>query len=329
MSQERNAIAEEINQAQALLQKIKQEISKVIVGQTELIISLLTGLLADGHLLLEGVPGIAKTLAANTLAHTVNADFKRIQFTPDLLPADLIGTPIYNVKDNVFEVKKGPIFTNILLADEINRSPAKVQSALLEVMQEKQVTIGGQTYQALSPFLVLATQNPIEQEGTYPLAEAQTDRFMMKIKLTYPTFEEEKVILERMCSSEHLPKASPVVDPEQLVKLRRLVDMIYIDDKVVDYLLSIVHATREPRRYQIPIEGLLDFGASPRAALALKQASKARALLAGRYFVTPQDIKDLVHPILRHRLRLSYEGEAENLTTDDIIDRIIEKLPIP
>lgn len=329
MPQKGNIIANEISQAQAVLDKVKQEISKVIVGQAELIQSLMTGLLADGHLLLEGVPGIAKTLAANTLARTVNADFKRVQFTPDLLPADLIGTPVYNLKENSFEVKKGPIFTNILLADEINRAPAKVQSALLEVMQEKQVTISGQTYPALNPFLVLATQNPIEQEGTYPLAEAQTDRFMMKIKLTYPTFNEEKLILERMGSAEKIPKAGPVIELQELFKLRQLVDMIYLDDKVVDYLLSIVHATREPSQYQIPIDGLLEYGASPRAALALKQASKARALLAGRYFVTPQDIKDLVHPILRHRLRLSYEAEAENLTTDDIIDRIIEKLPIP
>jgi MoxR-like ATPase len=329
MPQNANIIANEISRALALLNKVKQEISKVIVGQTELIQSLMTGLLADGHLLLEGVPGIAKTLAANTLARTVNADFKRVQFTPDLLPADLIGTPVYNLKENSFEVKKGPIFTNILLADEINRAPAKVQSALLEVMQEKQVTISGQTYPALNPFLVLATQNPIEQEGTYPLAEAQTDRFMMKIKLTYPTIQEEKTILERMGSAEKAPRANPVIELQELFKLRQLVDMIYLDDKVVDYLLSIVHATREPHLYQIPIEGLLEYGASPRAALALKQASKARALLAGRYFVTPQDIKDLVHPILRHRLRLSYEAEAENLTTDDIIDRIIEKLPIP
>jgi MoxR-like ATPase len=329
MPQNANVIANEISRALAVLNKVKDEISKVIVGQTELIQSLITGLLADGHLLLEGVPGIAKTLAANTLARTVNADFKRVQFTPDLLPADLIGTPVYNLKENSFEVKKGPIFTNILLADEINRAPAKVQSALLEVMQEKQVTISGQTFPALNPFLVLATQNPIEQEGTYPLAEAQTDRFMMKIKLTYPTVKEEKLILERMGSAEKAPRANPVIEIQELFKLRQLADMIYLDDKVVDYLLSIVHATREPHLYQIPIEGLLEYGASPRATLALKQASKARALLAGRYFVTPQDIKDLVHPILRHRLRLSYEAEAENLTTDDIIDRIIEKLPIP
>jgi MoxR-like ATPase len=329
MPQNGNPIANEISQAQLILDKVRQEICRVIVGQTELIQSLITGLLADGHLLLEGVPGIAKTLAANTLARTVNADFKRVQFTPDLLPSDLIGTPVYNLKESSFEIKKGPIFTNILLADEINRAPAKVQSALLEVMQEKQVTISGQTYPALNPFLVIATQNPVEQEGTYPLAEAQTDRFMMKIKLSYPSLKEEKLILERMGTNEKIPQAKPVIELQELFKLRQLVDMIYLDDKVIDYLLNIVSATREPGQYQIPIEGLLEFGASPRAALALKQASKARALLAGRYFVTPQDIKDLVHPILRHRLRLSYEAEAENLTTDDIIDRIIEKLPIP
>lgn len=329
MAIESQSIPDQILKAQELLEKVKQEIGKLVVGQENLVNSLLIGVLADGHLLLEGVPGIAKTLAANTLARTIHCDFKRIQFTPDLLPADLIGTPIYNLKEGKFEVKKGPVFTNILLADEINRAPSKVQSALLEVMQERQVTIGGETFQAPHPFLVIATQNPIEQEGTYPLAEAQTDRFMMKVKIGYPSREEEKVIIQRIGTFGPLPSINSVLEIQDLMGLRKLADAIYLDDKVVEYLLSIVQATRDPQLYQIPIEGLLEFGASPRASLALKQASKARALLAGRYFVTPQDLKDIAHPILRHRLRLSYEAEAENLTTDDLITRILDTLPVP
>lgn len=329
MAIDARSIPHQIKNAQDLLIRIKQEINKVVVGQEVLIDSLLIGVLADGHILLEGVPGIAKTLAANTLSRTINCAFKRIQFTPDLLPADLIGTPVYNPKEGTFEVKKGPVFTNILLADEINRAPAKVQSALLEIMQEKQVTIGGETFPAPRPFLVLATQNPIEQEGTYPLAEAQTDRFMMKVKISYPSREEEKVILSRMGTMGPLPCASPVLEISALNELRQLVDSIYLDDRVIDYLLNIVQATRNPKAFQVPIEGLLEFGASPRATLALKQASKARALLAGRYFATPQDLKDVAHPILRHRLRLSYEAEAENLTTDDIITRILETIAVP
>jgi MoxR-like ATPase len=329
MAIDAKSIPHQIQKAQELLKRVKQEINKLVVGQEHLIESLLIGVLSDGHLLLEGVPGIAKTLAAKTLARTIHCDFKRIQFTPDLLPADLIGTPIYNPKEGSFEVKKGPIFTNILLADEINRAPAKVQSALLEIMQEKQVTIGGETFPAPSPFLVLATQNPIEQEGTYPLAEAQTDRFMMKIKMGYPSREEEKIILQRMGTLAPLPAINPILEINTLMELRQLVDAIYLDDRVVDYLLNIVLATRQPNLFQIPIEGLLEYGASPRATLALKQASKAHALLAGRYFVTPQDLKDIAHPILRHRLRLSYEAEAENLTTDDIVSRILDTLPVP
>ena len=319
----------DIVKAQGVLKQVKDEISQVIVGQTALIESLLIGILSDGHLLLEGVPGIAKTLAANTLSKVIQCEFKRVQFTPDLLPADLIGTPIYNPKDGSFHVKKGPVFTNILLADEINRAPSKVQAALLEVMQERQVTIGGETFQAPHPFLVMATQNPIEQEGTYPLAEAQTDRFMMKITIGYPSREEEKIILERMGTMGPPPVASPILTIESLLELRQLVDTIYIDDQVIDYLLNIVLATRQPELFKVPIEGLLEYGASPRATLALKQASKARALLSGRHFVTPQDIKNIAHPILRHRLRLSYEAEAENLTTDDLIQRILDTLPVP
>lgn len=326
---ETKTIQTQIEKAQSILKKVKEEIGKWVVGQENLINCLLIGVLSDGHLLLEGVPGIAKTLAANTLARTIHCDFKRIQFTPDLLPADLIGTPVYNPKEGTFEVKKGPIFTNILLADEINRAPSKVQSALLEVMQEKQVTIGGETFKAPRPFLVLATQNPIEQEGTYPLAEAQTDRFMMKVKISYPSREEEKIILERIGTFAPLPEIQPVLEPSTLLELRDLLDAIYIDDRVIDYLISIVESTRNPKKFHVPINGLLEYGASPRATLALKQASKAHALLEGRYFVTPQDLKEIAKPILRHRLRLSYEAEAENLTTDDLIQRILDTLPVP
>jgi MoxR-like ATPase len=320
---------DQIKKAWELIHKVKQEISKVIVGQEQLIDSLLIGLLANGHLLIEGVPGIAKTLAAHTLAQAVHCEFKRIQFTPDLLPADIIGTQVYHASESAFEVKKGPVFTNILLADEINRAPAKVQSALLEVMQERQVTIGGTTFKAPSPFIVLATQNPIELEGTYPLAEAQTDRFLMKILLTYPSRDEEKLILSRMGTMRKIPEASPVLEVEQLFHLQRLVDEIYLDERIIDYLLNIVEATRLPHKFAIPIDGLLEYGASPRATLALKQAAKAKALLSGRYFVIPQDLKDVAFPILRHRLRLSYEAEAENLKTDDLIGRILDLLAVP
>lgn len=329
MTTDAKTIPQEIQNAQEVVKKVKGEIQKVIVGQVHLIDCLLIGLLADGHLLLEGVPGIAKTLAANTLAKSVHCDFKRIQFTPDLLPADLTGTLIYNPKEGTFEVKKGPVFTNFLLADEINRAPAKVQSALLEIMQEKQVTIGGVTYAAPKPFLVVATQNPIEQEGTYPLSEAQTDRFMMKVKIGYPSREDEKIVLERMGTLGPVPVANPVLEINDLLELRRLTDTIYLDEKVVDYLLNIVLATREPKLFNVPVEGMLEYGASPRATLAFKQASKAKALLSGRYFVTPQDLKDIALPILRHRLRLTYEAEAQNQTTDDIINKILDTIPIP
>jgi MoxR-like ATPase len=329
MAGEARSIPNQIKQSRELFQRIKQEIHRVIVGQDHLVHCLLIGLLADGHLLIEGVPGTAKTLAANTLARIIQCDFKRIQFTPDLLPADLIGTSIYHPREGTFEVKKGPVFTHILLGDEINRAPAKVQSALLEIMQEKQVTIAGTTFPAPRPFLVIATQNPIEQEGTYPLSEAQTDRFMMKVKITYPSRDEEKLIVQRMGTLGPLPQANPVLDIQTLFDLRELMNEIYLDERVLDYLINIVQATRQPELFQIPIAPLLEYGASPRAALALKQGARARALLDGRYFVTPQDIKDVAHDILRHRLRLSYEAEAENLTTDAIIQRILEALPVP
>lgn len=318
-----------VKEAQEKIQQIKKEFAKVIIGQTELMNRLLIGLFADGHLLLEGVPGVAKTLAANTLAKTIRCEFKRIQFTPDLLPADLIGTPIYNPKEGTFTIRKGPIFTNILLADEINRAPSKVQSALLEIMQEKQVTIGVDTFKPPQPFMVLATQNPIEQEGTYPLSEAQTDRFMMKVKIDYPSRLEEKEILKRMSTLGPLPQVDPILTIDDILYFRKLVDEIYIDDKVADYLLNIIVATRNPKQFGIPIEGLLEYGASPRASIALKNASKAHALLAGKYFVSPEDIKSICHDVLRHRLRLSYEAEAENLTTDHIIDKILDALAVP
>lgn len=307
----------------------KAEIGKVIVGQKDLVNSLLIALLADGHLLLEGLPGLAKTLAVNTLAKVINCDFKRIQFTPDLLPADLIGTSIYNPKEGTFSISKGPIFTQILLADEINRAPAKVQSALLEVMQEKQVTISGTTFKVESPYLVLATQNPIEHEGTYPLPEAQTDRFMMKVKIDYPTMEEEKLILSRMGNLDKPPAPKPVLTTQDILSARKIVNEIYIDDKVTDYILNIISATRNPKKHGVAIEGLLLFGASPRATIALKLAAKAHAFLEGRNYVTPRDIKEVAHGVLRHRLRRTYEAEAENVSADDIIDTILSTIPVP
>ena len=308
---------------------LKEEMSRVIVGQHDLLNRLMIALLADGHILLEGLPGLAKTLAVTTLAKVIDCDYKRIQFTPDLLPADLIGTSIYNPKDGTFSVKQGPVFTNIVLGDEINRAPAKVQSALLEVMQERQVTIGGETFKTGTPFLVLATQNPIEQEGTYPLPEAQTDRFMMKVKIDYPNREEEKEILKRMAHFDGKPTVSKVMDGEAILKAREVVDQIYIDEKVTDYLLNVVFATRDPKSYKVDIEGLIDVGASPRASLALTVCAKAHAFLDGRGFVTPHDIKSIGHDVLRHRILLSYEAEAESLTTDDVIDRIFETLLVP
>jgi MoxR-like ATPase len=325
---DRSITPPEIIKAQKLLRKIEDEMKKVIVGQESIIAFLFIGLLSNGHILIEGVPGVAKTLIANTLAKVIHCECKRIQFTPDILPADVIGTQVFNAKTGNFDVKQGPVFTNILLADEINRAPSKVQSALLEVMQERQVTIGGETFPAPFPFFVIATQNPIEQEGTYPLSEAQTDRFMMKLKMNYPSREEEKMILERMGNSGPLPVVDPILKTEELSELRALVDTIYLDEKIVAYILNIVQATRnhDPK---IGIDGLLEYGASPRATLALKQSAKARALLEGRNFVIPQDIKDIAYPILRHRLRLSYEAEAQNLSSDDIVNRILDATHIP
>lgn len=309
--------------------KAKQEMAKVIIGQEELVNSLFIALLTNGHILLEGLPGLAKTLSITTLAKVIKCENKRIQFTPDLLPADLIGTSIYNPKEGTFGISKGPIFTNILLADEINRAPAKVQSALLEVMQERRVTISGTTFSMGSPYMVLATQNPIEQEGTYPLPEAQTDRFLMKVKIDYPSHEEEKEILARMGTLEKPVEVNPILSGDQILEMQKSVNQIYLDDKIVDYILKIVFATRTPEAYQVPIQGLLLFGASPRAAIGLKLAAKANAFLANRNYVTPNDVKQIGYNLLRHRLRRTYEAEAENITPDKIIDTIFSTIPVP
>lgn len=307
----------------------KEEMGKVIVGQIGMIDRLLIALLADGHILLEGVPGLAKTLAVTTLAKVIQCEFKRIQFTPDLLPADLIGTSVFNPKEGTFSVNKGPIFTNILLADEINRAPAKVQSALLEVMQERQVTISGQTFISGSPYLVLATQNPIEQEGTYPLPEAQTDRFMLKVKIDYPKKEEEREILSRMGTLGQKPEPRSILNAQDILEARKVVNQIYIDDKIIEYILNIVFATRYPADFGVKIDGLLMYGASPRATIALKIAAKAHAFLDGRAYVVPHDIKQIANDILRHRLRRSYEAEAEDISPDDIIEKIFSTILVP
>ncbi|MDP1836082.1 MAG: MoxR family ATPase [Chlamydiales bacterium] len=322
-------ITDEVKRSNGPLLRAKEAMAKVIVGQEHLLDRMMMALLTDGHLLLEGVPGLAKTLAITTLSKVTSCEHKRIQFTPDLLPADLIGTNIYNPKEGTFTIKKGPLFTNIVLADEINRAPGKVQSALLEVMQERQVTIGGETFKTGTPYLVVATQNPIEQEGTYPLPEAQTDRFMMKVKLDYPTMGEEKEILRRWARIGVTPDATPVLSPEDILKARQIVNQIYVDDKIVDYILNIVFSTRDPAEFGVPIEGLLEFGASPRASMALKLCGQASAFLAGRGYVTPHDIKSICADVLRHRVRLSYEAEAEELDVDDVIDRILDTIAVP
>lgn len=321
-----NSLVRDINRN---FSSIKHEVQKVIVGQDLLIERLLIALLSGGHLLLEGLPGLAKTLTVNTFSKIIQCQFKRIQFTPDLLPADLIGTSIYNPKDASFHVKQGPIFSNVLLADEINRAPAKVQSALLEVMAEKQVTIAGQSFSLDEPFMVMATQNPVEHEGTYPLPEAQTDRFMMKVKVSYPSKQEELKIIQRMTTGVEHASLQALLSIQDLREAKKIVKEVYVDEKVLQYILDVVFATRDPKAYQVDIEGLLDFGASPRASIALTRAAKAHAFLNGRGFVTPHDVKCICHDVLRHRLRLSYEAQAEELTTDQIIDRILNKLLVP
>jgi len=321
-------ITKEVEKYSAITKTITAEVRKIIVGQEYLIERLLIGLLADGHILVEGVPGLAKTTAVKTLAHALATNFQRIQFTPDLLPADLIGTQIYDPKTGQFSIKKGPLFSNIILADEINRAPAKVQSALLEAMQERQVTIGETTFGLGDPFLVMATQNPIEQEGTYPLPEAQVDRFMLKLKIKYPAKAEEKEIIKRIAGGA-AEAVHPVATPDDIRQARRVVNSIYIDEKLLDYIVNIVTATREPNVGGIDIEGLIQYGASPRASIYLTQAAKAYAFLQGRGYVIPQDIKTIGMDVLRHRVLLSYEAEAEDLTADDIITKIFENVEVP
>ena len=313
----------------SIVQEVVQQVGRRIVGQDYMIERLLISLLTGGHVLLEGVPGLAKTLAVRTLAETINTSFSRIQFTPDLLPADVVGTQVYDQSTGRFSVKKGPIHANIILADEINRAPAKVQAALLEAMQEKQVTIGGTTLVLEEPFLVLATQNPNEQEGTYPLPEAQVDRFMLKLHISYPSREEEKEILRRMSSGEPIP-VEQVAGPRQILEMRRHIAELYIDERVVDYIVEIVHATRNPEQAGLgELKPLIEFGASPRATLALAQGSRAHAFLRGRAFVTPDDVKAIAPDVLRHRVLRTYEAEAEEVTSDEIVARVLEAIPVP
>ncbi|MGM9775468.1 MAG: AAA family ATPase [Candidatus Coprenecus sp.] len=320
---------ERIERESAFVDILSMEMGKVIVGQKHLVDNLLIGLLANGHILLEGLPGLAKTLAINTLAKSINAKFNRIQFTPDLLPADLIGTMIYSQKSEDFQIKKGPVFANFILADEINRSPAKVQSALLEAMQERQVTIGEHTYKLPEPFLVMATQNPIEQEGTYPLPEAQVDRFMLKVVVTYPKKEEEKLIV-RMNNSGLFPSPKPVLLPEDIVKARSVVRDVYMDEKIERYIVDIVYATRTPDEYGLKsLKDLISFGGSPRASISLAMASKAYAFIKRRGYVIPEDVRAVCYEVLRHRIGLTYEAEAENITTENIISDILNAVEVP
>ncbi|MDR0724763.1 MAG: MoxR family ATPase [Prevotellaceae bacterium] len=320
---------ERIQHESSFVEMINLEMSKVIVGQKHLSESLLIGMLSNGHILLEGVPGLAKTLAITTLSKTINAKFSRVQFTPDLLPADLIGTLIYSQKTETFSVRQGPIFANFILADEINRSPAKVQSALLEAMQEHQVTIGDTTYKLPQPFLVMATQNPIEQEGTYPLPEAQVDRFMLKVVVTYPEKAEEMRII-RQNIAEGLPQPQPVVNPEQIIRAREIVREVYMDEKIERYIVDIVFATRNPGEYKLDkINPLISYGASPRASISLAVASKAYAFIKRRGYVIPEDVRTVCYDVLRHRIGLTYEAEAENVTTVDIITSILNAVEVP
>jgi MoxR-like ATPase len=319
----------QVKQEALFLQDLLNEINKVMVGQEALVERVLIALLADGHILLEGVPGLAKTLLIKTVAEAIQADFARIQFTPDLLPADLIGTLIYNPRSSEFSVHQGPIFANLILADEINRAPAKVQSALLEAMQERQVTIGDETFKMEDLFLVLATQNPIEQEGTYPLPEAQVDRFMLKVKVDYPSRAEERLIIDRMTGTT-LPAINPVVNPADIIHAREMVRQIYVDDKIKEYVLDLVLTTRQPGKNGLSdLSTLISFGASPRASIYLIIAARAHAFLKGRGFVTPEDIKQIAPDVLRHRIITSYEAEAENITTDHLVQRILDHTEVP
>ena len=318
-----------IEQQSSFVTNLYQGMNKVIVGQKHLVDSLLIGLLSDGHILLEGVPGLAKTLAIKTLAQLIDSDYNRIQFTPDLLPADVIGTMIYSQKEENFQVKKGPVFANFVLADEINRAPAKVQSALLEAMQEHQGTIGNDTFELPNPFLVMATQNPIEQEGTYPLPEAQVDRFMLKVVIDYPTLEEEKLII-RENLTESLPTVEPVITADAIIKAREVVRQVYLDEKIEQYIADIVFATRYPDKYQLPeLKDLISFGGSPRASINLAKAARAYAFVKRRGYVVPEDVRAVAHDVLRHRIGLTYEAEATNVTSDEIVSQIINKVEVP
>lgn len=322
-------VAEQVKASQKDIETLFHEIQKVIVGQNYMTERLMIGLLGDGHILIEGVPGLAKTMTVRTLAQGIQAKFHRLQFTPDLLPADLIGTLVYNPKDGDFTTKKGPIFANIILADEINRAPSKVQSALLEAMQEHQVTIGETTFKLAEPFLVLATQNPIEQEGTYPLPEAQVDRFMMKLVVTYPNKKEEKEILERMATG-HVIEVNPVVDTNTIMNLRNVVGQIYIDEKVKDYIVDLVFATRYPEQYKLPnLKPLIAYGASPRASIMLTIAAKAHAFLRGRAYATPEDVKQIGMDVLRHRVIVTYEAEAEEMTSEKVLEQVFDQIEVP
>ena len=322
-------ITEQVKVASQWIAPLQEEIARVLVGQKYLVDGLLTGLLTNGHILLEGVPGLAKTLAVKTLASCIHTGFQRIQFTPDLLPADLIGTLIYNPRSGEFTTKRGPLFSNLILADEINRAPAKVQSALLEAMQERQVTIGDTTYPLSDPFLVLATQNPLEQEGTYQLPEAQLDRFMLKLRVGYPSKAEERKILDLMATSAPRLDVRAVTEPADILRSREIVNSIYVDDRVKDYIVDVVFATRDPASYKLKLDGMIRYGASPRATIALTLAARARAFMAGRGYVTPQDVKSVGTDVLRHRIIVSYEAEAEEMTSEKIIERVFSNLPVP
>ena len=322
-------LQQQITESSSWIQAVKNEMGQVLVGQDQLVDRLLIGLLCNGHILLEGVPGLAKTLAVKALSGSLDTSFARFQFTPDLLPADLVGTMVYHPQDAKFEPKLGPVFNNLILADEINRAPAKVQSALLEAMQERQVTLGDKSYSLPDPFLVLATQNPIDQEGTYQLPEAQLDRFLLKVTVTYPSRSEELTILDRMATSTPPYRTQTVASPEQVAYSRELVNQVYIDPAVRKYIVEIVHATRHPETIDAPLKNHIRAGASPRGTINLALTARALAFMQGRAFVTPQDIKDMVHDVLRHRILLTYEAEAEEVTTDTVIARIMSKLPVP
>lgn len=321
-------ITDLINEQATTIESLRREIRKILVGQDHLLDRMLIAMITDGHILLEGVPGLAKTLAVKTLAQALGLQFRRISFTPDLLPADIIGTMIYDPKSSSFAPKKGPVFTNLLLADEINRAPAKVQSALLEAMQEHQVTIGETSYPLPEPFLVMATQNPIEQEGTYPLPEAQIDRFMLKCKVTYPNKDDERRIMNRFTRKLDA-RVETVISSEQIMVMRELLDQVYCDEKVGDYILDLVFATRTPSQYKIPIDHQIEYGASPRASLYLNLTSRANAMFHGRGYATPQDVKEMAYDVLRHRIMLTYEAEAEEVTSEDVITRLLNEIPVP